>query len=761
MLNHQVTEEVIDLGYRPRPWQEEFHRSRKRFSVLVVHRRGGKTVLAIRQIIHEALKCERENPRYAYLAPYFTQAKAVAWEYLKNYTRAIPGVKINEGECWVQLPNGARIRIYGADNPDALRGLYLDGAVLDEVAQMATQVWGEVVRPALADRLGWALFIGTPKGINLFSELYFAASGKADWHAAMYTILDTEALPEAEVEDARVSMSESQFAQEFMCDFAAGNTSALLSIYDVNACMGQHLRPEAYDFAPKVLGVDVARQGDDRSCIIMRQGKAVFTPQIYRGKEGFEIATLVAIEIAKHKPDAVFIDGTGGYGGAVAERLRQIGHQCIEVQFGGKAADPRYANKRAEMWMEMAKFIKSGCALPENQDMRSDLCAPTYKHNAHGKFLLESKEEIKKRGLPSPDCFIAGTMVSTPSGDIPIEQLAIGDQVNTPVGVRAITYTHCVNTDKITSVTFSDGRTLAGKGSHRVFTWDKGWVRLDALALVNEIETISAWSNALWYIRRLLFTKVRNTGFKALADTINPGGRQTRSAFFTGGFGGIITGIYQQAWRFITWMATGLTTIQQTLNAFQAKSICPPICWSDWKIQRMQLSSRNGDYKQLPLLQNGIDHQKAKSGISNMAALCGQTVSQPNLHANDAQASLSRSNLGHNTALESANPTALTTSIRRLLAYVKSAAQAFFSINIVSKRVVAISVQTSDVAETNVYNITLDRDNAYYANGILTENCGDSLALTFFAPVVPRSTMETLNQRQRAQQKYNPIQRRR
>ena len=92
----------------------------------------------------------------------------------------------------------------------------------------------------------------------------------------------------------------------------------------------------------------------------MRQGKAVFTPQIYRGKEGFEIATLVAIEIAKHKPDAVFIDGTGGYGGAVAERLRQIGHQCIEVQFGGKAADPRYANKRAEMWMEMAKFIKSG-----------------------------------------------------------------------------------------------------------------------------------------------------------------------------------------------------------------------------------------------------------------------------------------------------------------------------------------------------------------------------------------------------------------
>ena len=99
-------------------------------------------------------------------------AKAIAWSYLKHYTSPIPYCKINEGELSIILPNRATIRIFGADNPDALRGLYFDGVVMDEVAQMKPEVWGEIIRPALADRKGWAVFIGTPKGINLFSQMY-------------------------------------------------------------------------------------------------------------------------------------------------------------------------------------------------------------------------------------------------------------------------------------------------------------------------------------------------------------------------------------------------------------------------------------------------------------------------------------------------------------------------------------------------------------------------------------------------------------
>jgi hypothetical protein len=124
---------------------------------------------------------------------------------------------------------------------------------------------------------------------------------------------------------------------------------------------------------------------------------------VFRGKEGFELADIVARGIVEWRPDAVFVDDTGGYGGTVIERLRQMGHQVFGVQFAGKPSDERYLNKRAEMWIDMAQWVKDGGALPNNPELRSDLCAPTYKHNAAGKFQLESKEDMKKRGMPSPD----------------------------------------------------------------------------------------------------------------------------------------------------------------------------------------------------------------------------------------------------------------------------------------------------------------------------------------------------------------------
>ena len=212
--------------YAPRPLQERLHGSLKRFNVLVAHRRFGKTVFAINELIARAAECERETPRYAYIAPFFNQAKDVAWEYLKRYTAAIPRVAINESELRADLPGGARIRLYGADNPDRLRGLYLDGVVLDEYAQMHPRVWPEVIRPALADREGWAVFIGTPMGRNQFCELYEAALRQAqgkndDWLAARFPASATGVIPAAELAAARAAMSEDQYAQEFECSFAA------------------------------------------------------------------------------------------------------------------------------------------------------------------------------------------------------------------------------------------------------------------------------------------------------------------------------------------------------------------------------------------------------------------------------------------------------------------------------------------------------------------------------------------------------------
>jgi hypothetical protein len=171
---------VIDLGYRPRAWQRECHMQRRRFTVLALHRRAGKTELALRELLDKALRCPLELPLFFYVAPLLKQAKAIAWARLKQIVAPLVLVglcEVNESELWVRLTrNGAMIRCYGADNPDAMRGVRLDGVVMDEVAQMAPEVWDDVVQPALSDRLGWALFIGTPNGINLFSQLYFGAS---------------------------------------------------------------------------------------------------------------------------------------------------------------------------------------------------------------------------------------------------------------------------------------------------------------------------------------------------------------------------------------------------------------------------------------------------------------------------------------------------------------------------------------------------------------------------------------------------------
>ena len=298
----------------------------------------------------------------------------------------------------------ARIRIYGADNPDALRGIYLDGAVLDEVAQMKPDVWDEILLPALTDRQGWALFIGTPKGINRFSELYDRARVSAGWFAAMYDVHQTDALPPEEVELAQREMPESKFRQEYLCDFSAANEDALLSLDAVKAANGRHLTEPQYRFAPRILGVDVARQGDDRSVIIRRQGLASFTPRKIREPDTMKLAGVVAAEIAAWKPDAVMVDGTGGYGAAVIDRLRQLGHTVLEVQFGGKADDPRYQNKRAEMYWRLKEWIDSGAALPADDDLVRELCAQVKNNdNARGVLALASKDEIKDVLGSSPD----------------------------------------------------------------------------------------------------------------------------------------------------------------------------------------------------------------------------------------------------------------------------------------------------------------------------------------------------------------------
>ncbi|NDE18531.1 hypothetical protein EBZ80_26855, partial [bacterium] len=198
-----------------------YHSRTQRFASIVAHRRAGKTVATINDQIRRAIEFPRQDGRFAYIAPFRQQAKDVAWSYLKFYTAPIPGIEVSESELHVTLPTGSRIRLYGSDNYDAMRGIYLDGVIMDEFADHHPQAWREVVRPALADRQGWATFIGTSKGKNAFYDMQVLAESSPDWFAARMKASETGLLPASELEAMRQTMSANEYAREMECDFDA------------------------------------------------------------------------------------------------------------------------------------------------------------------------------------------------------------------------------------------------------------------------------------------------------------------------------------------------------------------------------------------------------------------------------------------------------------------------------------------------------------------------------------------------------------
>lgn len=213
--------EVIEIAYKPREQQLAIHdlMDSKRFGVVVAHRRMGKTVSAINHLIKDALLNQKEAPRYAYIAPTYGQAKRVAWDYLVKYAEPLGGTS-NISELRVDFW-GRRIQLFGSDNPETLRGQYFDGVILDEIGDQNPKIWTDIVRPALADRKGWCLFIGTPKGHNHFKELRDRAEKEEGWGLLEFKASETGVVDDTELKAAKNEMGEDKYRQEFECSFDA------------------------------------------------------------------------------------------------------------------------------------------------------------------------------------------------------------------------------------------------------------------------------------------------------------------------------------------------------------------------------------------------------------------------------------------------------------------------------------------------------------------------------------------------------------
>jgi phage terminase large subunit len=245
-----VETKLISFGYTPRPIQAYLHqtlRQRKiRFFVAVCHRRFGKTRFALAELATAGLENPNHNPQYAYIAPTYGQAERIAWVYLKEMFENYPGIEKNEQKLRLRIPRHDKgdfitIWLLGAENPDSIRGIYLDGVIFDEYAQMTPVIWGEVVRPLLSDRLGWAIFIGTPKGMNQFYRMYqtaqtnMAKNPELRWYAFSARASVTDIISKDELKALRAEMSEEEYEQEFECSFQAALVGSYYGKYMVEA----------------------------------------------------------------------------------------------------------------------------------------------------------------------------------------------------------------------------------------------------------------------------------------------------------------------------------------------------------------------------------------------------------------------------------------------------------------------------------------------------------------------------------------------
>lgn len=421
--------EEASLGFNPRKWQKVVLREKygykgvtkdgkkveippKRFIVVAVHRRGGKTVLACNMLAKAVF--ESQNALFAYIAPERTQAKIIAWDCLKSIFEPIikkqneikkfdknfeDVVTIMESELKITVnKTHSSIQLFGADKPDRARGVKLAGVVMDEVAQMPAEMWSEIIRPALMDSHGWALFIGTPKGINLFSELYNQEQrNPTEWKSLKFDCYQTQALPLSEIEEYKATTTDEVFRREMMCDFTASGDDQVISLQQAKDAVNREVNEQWQKYTNLVLGIDVARYGKDKTVLFFRKGMQAYQPIFFKNMDFYQQAIRIKEICDERQPRAIFVDGTG-MGCGLPDFLKAFGMcNIFDVNFSGVSSDPLYFNTRAQLWFKLQEWLKQGGSIPKDENLVQELAMPLYEVTADSKYKLESKDKIKKR----------------------------------------------------------------------------------------------------------------------------------------------------------------------------------------------------------------------------------------------------------------------------------------------------------------------------------------------------------------------------
>jgi phage terminase large subunit len=515
---------------------------------MVAHRRAGKTVGCVNDLIARAIATRKDDARLAYLAPYRGQAKMIAWSYLKRYTQPL-GRDVSETELAVRLPNEAEIRLYGADNPDALRGGYLDGVVLDEYANMRPSVWGEIVRPCLADRRGWGTHIGTPKGHNSFFELYEQAKASLEWFSALLKASATGLIPEAELEDARKVMTEDQYAQEFECSFEAAIAGAIYAKELAEARKDGRIGRVPYDPALPVNTAWDLGVGDSTAIwfdqVVAKEVR--FIDYYENSGEGLP-------HYAKVLQERGYVYGTHTAPHDIQVRELTHGRSRLEVAKNLGINFTIAPNVALEDGIHALRLLMPRCWWDETK------CKAGIEALQHYRWEYNDRlGEFKTRPVHdwSSHCFTGDTEVLTRYGTCQIMNLPQKGEVLTPCGWKPYRDPRVTRTNaQLVAVTFADGLTVRCTPDH-LFLTDSGWKSASALQTGSRIQSTLTRSSSI------------STGAYTVCGQVNAIWRAAVRSFIERCGSGRLAQSLKDAISIIA------TTIQRTIG-LQTLSVCQP-----------------------------------------------------------------------------------------------------------------------------------------------------------------------------------------
>lgn len=403
---------ILQLRQYQKPlWNYMLQDKRGLRAVTIWPRRNGKDLTAINILVAKALQ---RKGLYHYIAPFANQVRSIIWEGAdgsgKRFLDYIPAQLVErklDQQMKIWLTNGSLIHLLGSDNPDAVVGTNPLGQVYTEMSLHKPGIWG-YMRPVLAENGGWALFNGTPRGMNHFYQMAEMAKKNPEWFYEHLSCTDT-GYPtiEAIEEERQAGMPDSLIEQEFYTSFTSSAEDVLIPLDKVEIAMRTELQLKDYNFAPRIIGVDPAyAEKGDRAVIARRQGRMVWPFEVYQGIDPMALATRVAAHMSTWKAHFCFVDA--GRGEAIWSRLNQLGYQdrVIPVHFDGATYDELYHRKKDEIWGRMKNYIchpQLPPCLPKDSELARDLSAPMFEINDRGKLQIESKKHLKDRGFRSTD----------------------------------------------------------------------------------------------------------------------------------------------------------------------------------------------------------------------------------------------------------------------------------------------------------------------------------------------------------------------